>query len=127
MSDEKPRLLPILRDARAEEAVLVVGHGSRDAAANSELEALVRAYADARPDAIVAHGYVELAQPSLDHALAEIATRARHVAVVPLFLFAAGHVKSDVPLALARARSAFPDVTFAAAPALGVHPALAEL
>jgi sirohydrochlorin cobaltochelatase len=129
MSHDERRLLPILRDARAraDEAVLIVGHGSRDAAANAELESLVHAYAEARPDAIVSHGYVELAQPSLDVALADIASRARNVAVVPLFLFAAGHVKSDVPLALARARSAFPDVTFAAAPALGVHPSLAEL
>ena len=41
-------------------ALLIVGHGSRDAAANAELEALVDAYRASRPSLEVAHGYVEL-------------------------------------------------------------------
>jgi sirohydrochlorin cobaltochelatase len=108
-------------------ALLLIGHGSRDAAANAEFEALVAAYRDAFPDVLVRHGYIELATPHLDDALAAVAERAKRVAVVPLFLFAAGHVKNDIPLALDKARAAFPEVRFAAAPALGVHPALAEL
>jgi sirohydrochlorin ferrochelatase/(2Fe-2S) ferredoxin len=46
---------------------------------------------------------------------------------LPLFLFAAGHVKNDLPLALATARARFPSVRFVAARPLGVHPSLAEL
>ncbi len=108
-------------------AVLIVGHGSRDAAANDELEGLVAAYRAHRPDLHVAHGYVELARPPLAEALASAAENARRVAVVPLFLFTAGHVKTDVPLALAEARARFPEVRFDVSPALGVHPALAEV
>jgi sirohydrochlorin ferrochelatase/(2Fe-2S) ferredoxin len=108
-------------------ALLVVGHGSRDAAANAEFEALVCAYRAARPELEVGWGYVELAEPALSDALRDLARRADHVVVLPLFLFAAGHVKNDLPLALHAARREFPAVRFTPVRALGVHPALAEL
>jgi sirohydrochlorin ferrochelatase/(2Fe-2S) ferredoxin len=107
-------------------AVLVVGHGSRDPRANGEFEAFVASYG-ARRGAIVRHGYIELAKPSLAEALDLIAQEAKHVVVLPLFLFAAGHVKNDVPLALDAARARWPDVRFDVAPALGVHPSLAAV
>ena len=44
--------------------VVVIGHGSREPAANAELEALVAAWAAARPGREVTVGYVELAQPT---------------------------------------------------------------
>jgi sirohydrochlorin cobaltochelatase len=111
-------------------ALLIVGHGSRDTASNAEFEALVAEYRAARSAAgsiEVAYGYVELAQPPLQVALHELAQRADHVVVLPLFLFAAGHVKNDLPLALHEARQRFPTVRFAAARALGVHPYLVTL
>jgi sirohydrochlorin ferrochelatase/(2Fe-2S) ferredoxin len=70
---------------------------------------------------------VELARPSLATALRDLAERADSVVVLPLFLFAAGHVKNDIPLALSQARHDFPTVRFTAAPALGVHPNLVDL
>src|SRR5579884_4108215 len=89
-------------------AFVVLGHGSREAAANEELERFVDAWRAHRgPCARVAHAYVELARPSLDDALDAAARGADEVVVVPLLLFAAGHVKNDVPLALSRARRRF--------------------
>jgi sirohydrochlorin cobaltochelatase len=108
-------------------AVLVLGHGSRAARANEEFEALVAAYRLRRPDLDVAHAYVELASPLLSDALAALAARADRVVVLPLFLLAAGHVKLDVPEALAAARAAFPGVRFDAARAIGVVNGLADL
>jgi len=102
-------------------------HGSRDPNANVEFEALVAAYRAARPDIEVVHGYVELAHPSLLTALRDLAQRADSVVVLPLFLFAAGHVKNDIPLALSQARQDFPTVRFTMTNALGVHPNLVEL
>ncbi len=107
--------------------LLIVGHGSRDPNANVEFEALVAAYRAARPDIEVVHGYVELAHPSLLTALRDLAQRADSVVVLPLFLFAAGHVKNDIPLALSQARQDFPTVRFTMTNALGVHPNLVEL
>jgi sirohydrochlorin ferrochelatase/(2Fe-2S) ferredoxin len=107
--------------------VVVVGHGSREPAANAELEALVARWAGARPGRDVTVGYVELAQPSLADALTAAAARHGRVVALPLFLFAAGHVKNDLPLALAAARAVRPHTQLTAARALGVHPSLAEL
>jgi sirohydrochlorin cobaltochelatase len=107
--------------------VVVIGHGSREPAANAELEALVAAWAESRPGRAVTIGYVELAQPTIAEALAAAAARHDRLVALPLFLFAAGHVKNDVPLALDLARTHHPATTFGAARALGVHPSLAEL
>ncbi|MBX9661305.1 MAG: NAD(P)H-dependent oxidoreductase subunit E [Nitrospiraceae bacterium] len=107
--------------------LLIVGHGSRDVSANAEFESVVAAYRASRPDVDVTHGYVELARPSLAMALRELAQRADFIVVLPLFLFAAGHVKNDIPLALSQARQDFPAVRFTVTNALGVHPNLVEL
>lgn len=107
--------------------VLILGHGSRDPEANVTFEALVREYQARRPDLALGHGYVELAEPSLAAALRELARTCDEVVVLPLFLFAAGHVKNDLPLSLYEARRAAPNVRFTAARSLGVHPTLVAL
>ena len=106
------------------ELVLLLGHGSRDAAGVDAVHALAAAVRPQLPDAEVEVAFVELAAPLLDDALASAGARAGRVVVVPVFLFAAGHVKNDIPLALARARSRHPAVTFVAAPPLGAAPAV---
>ena len=79
--------------------ILVVGHGSRDAEANVEFEAVVAAYRQRQGEYEVAHGFIELARPSLAEALDELGAKGGRVVVLPLLLLAAGHVKNDVPLA----------------------------
>ena len=108
-------------------AVVVVGHGSRDRAANAEFESLVADFALLREGRDTSYGYLELAEPSLATALDRAASRARSVLALPLVLFGAGHVKNDLPLALAAARQRFPSVSFVAARPLGVHPLLTAL
>jgi sirohydrochlorin cobaltochelatase len=112
-------------------AILIVGHGSREARANAEFEQLVsmyRAVVDARADATtVAGAYVELGRPLLDQALAALASSHARVVVVPLFLFLVGHAKNDIPIALARARAAHPAVDFVSTRELGVHTALLQV
>ncbi|MBF6569404.1 MAG: NAD(P)H-dependent oxidoreductase subunit E [Candidatus Binataceae bacterium] len=108
-------------------AILLVGHGSREQASNLEFEQLVEQLRARRPEFEVQHAYVELAQPSLADGLDAIARCHDHVVVFPCFLFGAGHVKNDIPLALAAARQKFPEVRFTAARVFGVHAAMAEL
>lgn len=110
-----------------DDCVLLIGHGSREPASNAEFEAIASAYRLARPELRVETAYVELARPLIAETLAALAAEVPRITVVPVFLFAAGHVKNDVPLAIAEARTAYPRCLISAAPALGVHPALAEL
>ena len=107
--------------------VLIVGHGSRDESATQEFEQLVARYQSRRPDVDLRHAYLELAQPSLADALAELPPEADEVVLLPLFLFAAGHIKTDIPAALAAARGLRPQTRFVAARELGVHALLIDL
>ena len=121
--------LPVVQNSSpaARAAVVIVGHGSRDRAANLEFEALVADFALLHADVDTSYGYLELAEPTLAAALDGAASRAESVLALPLVLFGAGHVKNDLPLALAAARQRFPSVSFAAARPLGVHPLLTAI
>ena len=116
-----------ISSASASKVALIVGHGSRDEAANKEFEDLVADFRTRYHDAEVAHCYVELARPFLSDALEYWAERASEVVVAPLFLFAAGHTKNDIPVAISGARVKYPHVRFRVARALGVHPSLIEI
>jgi sirohydrochlorin cobaltochelatase len=107
--------------------ILVVGHGSREKASNLEFEQLVAQLRTRWPEFDVRHAYVELAEPSLADGIDAISRSNDRVIIVPCFLFAAGHVKNDIPLALAAARQKFRGVKFEAGRVLGVHPTMAEL
>ncbi|MDB4966497.1 MAG: cbiX [Myxococcales bacterium] len=125
-------LAPPTQSPRSTLGIVVVGHGSREPAANAELEALVARWAASRPSGAapmhdVTLGYVELARPLVADALVAAGARHDRVVALPLFLFAAGHVKNDLPLALDVARARQPRVRYEAARALGVSPALASL
>jgi sirohydrochlorin cobaltochelatase len=121
--------LPVVSgDVRAElPALVILGHGSRDPAANAEFAVLVASFAAREPHRDTSHGFLELAEPSLATALERVGSRASRVLVLPLILFGAGHVKNDLPIALAAARQKFPSVSFVAARPLGVHPLLTSL
>jgi sirohydrochlorin cobaltochelatase len=121
--------LPVLQSGKATDcsAVVIIGHGSRDPAANAEFENVVADFARLYPDRDTSFGYLELAEPSLATALDRVAGRAESVLALPLVLFGAGHVKNDLPLALAAARQRFPSVSFVATRPLGVHPLLTAI
>ena len=79
-------------------AVLICGHGSRDGEAIREFEAMT---ASLRPR-LAAHdfaaGYLEFARPTIREALDQLAARgAQRIFAVPAMLFAASHVKNDLP------------------------------
>ena len=107
--------------------VIIVGHGSRVQQANQEFEAFVDQFRQQLPEYQIFPAYIELAQPDLKTALEEAASRVNEVIVLPFFLFAAGHVKNDLPLAVAEVRRKFPLVKFHVATALGVHPNMVKV
>ena len=96
----------------ADPALLIIGHGSRDAAGVAEywrfLDLLSRT-----TDVPAGGGFIELAEPDLDTAIDKlVADGAEHVVGVPLVLLGAGHMKLDGPAALDRARTRHPHVRF---------------
>ena len=109
-----------------DEAVLLVGHGSRREKSNEQVRTLA-ADLESRLGLPVDAGFLELAKPSIPDAIAGLAATVSRVSVVQLSLFAASHVKNDVPLAVQRARNEHPGVTIRNGAHLGVHPALVDL
>jgi sirohydrochlorin cobaltochelatase len=79
-------------------AVLVCGHGSRDPEAIAEFELVAAALRPRLPQFDFATGYLEFARPTIRDGLAMLAARgARQILVIPGMLFAASHVKNDLP------------------------------
>ena len=106
-------------------ALLLVGHGSRAPAGVADYWRLAEVVGAVAPDLRVGCGFIELAAPGLDEAIdAVVAGGADSVVGVPLVLLGAGHLKSDGPAALARARHRHPGVSFSYARDLGIHPSV---
>ncbi|SOB85327.1 sirohydrochlorin chelatase [Streptomyces sp. 1331.2] len=100
--------------------LLAVAHGSRDPAAVTSVRALLRVVRTLRPELPVRCCFLDLARPSLEDALAQLA--GRQPILVPLLLGTGYHLRVDLPAALAAA--GLPRTHLA--PALGPHPLLAE-
>jgi sirohydrochlorin cobaltochelatase len=79
-------------------AVLICGHGSRDPEAIAEFELLAAALRPRLPGVDFATGYLEFARPTIRDGLAALAARgAQRILAAPGMLFAASHVKNDLP------------------------------
>ena len=81
--------------------VMICGHGSRDEAACDEFRRVVDRVAERLPEWPVAMGYLEFARPIIRDGLDSLLARGvDRILAVPGMLFAAGHVKNDVPSVL---------------------------
>ena len=108
--------------------LLLVGHGSRDPAADREFAAVRELVAARLAGRRVGGGFLELADPPIDEAVDDlVAAGARDVVAVPYVLFGAGHLKDDGPAVLGRARRRHPGVRFRLARDLGIHPAVLDV
>jgi sirohydrochlorin cobaltochelatase len=107
------------------EAVVLAGHGSRREKSNEQVRELA-AGLEGRLGLPATAGFIELAEPSIGEAIGSLAPSASDVTVVPLSLFAASHVKADVPLVVNEARAEH-DIDVHSGRHLGVHPAIVEL
>lgn len=109
-------------------ALLIVGHGTRDAAGVAQFLTLVREVADLCPDVAVEPSFLELAQPSIAEGVDRAVLRgARRLTVMPLLLFAAGHAKHDIPRSVAAAARRHVGLEVRQAGHLGCHSAVLEL
>jgi sirohydrochlorin cobaltochelatase len=108
-----------------ERAVILVDHGSRERAANTQLAAIAAALARQLRGRRVATAHLSLAAPSLPAAIdACISEGAREIVVVPYFLAPGRHARYDVPRLARAARGRHPGVHIAVSAPLGVHAGL---
>jgi sirohydrochlorin cobaltochelatase len=86
------------------EAIVLFGHGSREAQWARPLQQLADELSR-KTDATVRLAYLELMQPSLNDAIATLAREgASSIRVVPVFLGVGGHTRHDLPKLVEAAR-----------------------
>ncbi len=79
-------------------AILICGHGSRNKLAITEFQELTKLIQKRYPNILVEYGFLEFAKPSLIDALENLRVHSiKKVIAIPAMLFAAGHVKNDIP------------------------------
>ena len=81
--------------------ILVCGHGSRNKLAISEFKELTKSIKERFIDVRVEYGFLEFAKPSIADGLEKLRLNSiKKIIAIPAMLFAAGHVKNDIPSVL---------------------------
>ncbi len=105
--------------------IMLCGHGSRDANAVGEFEALANRVRERLPGRDVEFGFLEFARPIIRDGLDKLRQRgATDVLAVPGMLFAAGHAKNDIPSVLNTYQAQNPGVTIRYGRDLAIDPKL---
>jgi len=106
-------------------AVLLCGHGSRDGEGVAEFEAFYQAVTRRLAPTPVDRGYLEFAAPNIGTSLDKLYDQgARKIVALPIMLFAAGHVKNDIPSELNSFAAVRPDITVEFGRELALEPKL---
>jgi len=108
--------------------VVVVGHGTLDVLGKAEFFETVDLLARQLPGWVVEPAFLEMAAPDLAVAIQRAVQRgAREVQVLPLFLFAAGHARFDLPRLLEAVAPQHPGIHFSLRPVLNCQGDLVAL
>ena len=101
--------------------ILICGHGSRDANAIKEFAVLAEMLDARLPDYDVDHGFLEFATPVIRTGLNALQEKGNtNILALPGMLFAAGHVKNDIPSVLNTYMAQNPGVTVQYGRELGI-------
>jgi sirohydrochlorin cobaltochelatase len=110
------------------EAILLVGHGSRDAEGNEELLRFAENVNNRVPGVHVETCFLEFAKPNIQQGIDNcVKAGAKRIVLVPIILFAAGHAKIHIPMEIDRAKQKYPDITFAYGRPIGIHEKVLEI
>jgi Uncharacterized conserved protein len=105
--------------------VMICGHGSRDVEATAEFALLAEHLGRRLPDYPVESGYLEFARPIIRTGLEALRDKGvTRILAVPGMLFAAGHVKNDLPWELNSFAAENPGVSVEFGRDLAVDPKL---
>lgn len=99
---------------------LLVGHGSRNRDGNKEILHFAAQWRERHPLWRIEVCFIEHAEVLLNEGLDRAALQASRVVVIPFILNAAGHVKMELPAAMATARERHPGVEFVSVRHLGM-------
>ncbi|RZT41272.1 sirohydrochlorin chelatase [Cupriavidus agavae] len=104
----------------AARAIVLFGHGARDARWREPFDRLQARLVALQPDVAVRVAFLELMAPSLAEAVDELASAgAQRITVVPVFFGVGGHLRRDFPVLVEDCRAKHPGVEIQATGAVG--------
>ncbi|MBW7474343.1 sirohydrochlorin chelatase [Paenibacillus oenotherae] len=110
------------------EAVLFVGHGSKDTGGNDEVRAFVEAMAEGLDVPIVETCFLEFEPPGMKTGMETCIRRgASRIAIIPIMLFAAGHAKIHIPAAIDDMKLKYPHIEFLYGRPVGIHDLVVDI
>ncbi len=102
------------------QGLILFAHGSREPRWAEPFEQLAARVRVAAPQAPVRLAFLELMQPDLAGAAAQLVSAGVDtIRIIPIFLGQGGHLRGDLPLLVNDLRAQFPVAKFAYAPAAG--------
>jgi sirohydrochlorin cobaltochelatase len=109
------------------QAIVLFGHGARDARWREPFDRLAALWRAQQPDIHVELAFLELMQPSLAEAIASlVSSGASKIVVVPVFFGQGGHLRNDFPVLLDACKQQFPNIALSATPAVGEDEAVLQ-
>ena len=103
-------------------AILYVGHGTRSKKGAEEAKQFLQSVMGEVKEPIQEISFLELTEPSIEEGFRSCVEQgATSIAVVPLFLLAAGHMKHDIPDALRSLQKQYPHIAVTITEAFGVQ------
>lgn len=109
-------------------AIVLFGHGSRDAGWRAPMDEVARRIRERAPGRPVACAFLELQPPSLGEAVDDLVTAgAREVTVLPMFLGLGRHAREELPTLVDQVRQRHPGVLVRVLPSAGENPEVLDL
>jgi len=110
------------------QAIVLLGHGSRDPAWRTPIDNIARRMLELAPNCQVHCAFLELMAPDLASVTADlVALGIRQISILPMFLGLGRHARDDLPVLLEQLRQHDPEVLFQLLPSVGEHPQVIEL
>lgn len=101
-------------------AVVLFGHGSRDPLWRQPMDAVAACMRQLAPEVQVRCAFLELTEPDLPTAAAELAgLGVASISVMPLFLGLGRHAREDLPKLVEQLRQRYPHIAISLQPAVG--------
>jgi sirohydrochlorin cobaltochelatase len=102
------------------QGLILFAHGARDPGWAEPLELLAAKVRDRAPGRSVRLAFLELMQPDLSHAAAELVdSGVTAIRIVPIFLGQGGHLRRDLPALVEGLRARHPGIAIECAPPAG--------
>jgi sirohydrochlorin cobaltochelatase len=108
-------------------AIILFGHGARDARWREPFDRLVELWRAQHTGTPVQLAFLEMMKPSLDEAVGALADQgATQITVVPVFFGQGGHLRNDFPVLLSGCQEKFPQISLSATCAVGEDAAVLQ-